>query len=131
MHQPDTKVKFAAKSTDPRKDKKFIPSEYKFTNNMLIRIVRMHFTEAGANEFLEIFNRHKGQIRSFSGCRQLQLLQDVHEKTSFTTLSCWDEEESLDRYRKSELFGKVWVQVKKLFARQPEAFSLISYIDVT
>lgn len=98
---------------------------------MLIRIVRMHFTEAGAGEFLEIFETHKKQIRNFPGCLKLQLLRDVHQKTCFTTLSHWDEEASLERYRKSELFGLVWVRVKKLFARQPEAFSLTSFMDVT
>jgi len=34
---------------------------------MIIRIVRMHFTEAGVEEFLQVFNDHKTQIRNFPG----------------------------------------------------------------
>ncbi len=42
---------------------------------MLIRIVRMHFTDAGTEEFLEIFNVNKEAIRNFPGCTHLQLLK--------------------------------------------------------
>lgn len=40
---------------------------------MIIRIVRMHFTEAGVEEFLEIFDANKIAIRNFEGCTHLQL----------------------------------------------------------
>ena len=48
---------------------------------MIIRIVRMHFTEAGVEEFLEIFNRNKVAIRNFPGCTHLQLLKDASDST--------------------------------------------------
>ena len=91
---------------------------------MLIRIVRMHFTEAGVDEFLQIFNKHKEAIRNFPGCSHLQLLKDAEDETIYTTLSHWDKEESLENYRKSELFGQVWGRVKTLFAERTQAFSL-------
>ncbi|MBS1949496.1 MAG: hypothetical protein OJF59_002790 [Cytophagales bacterium] len=97
---------------------------------MIIRIVRMHFTQAGVNEFLEIFNRHKSAIRNFPGCLHLQLLVDVDDKTVFSTLSHWDEPQSLENYRKSELFGQVWGRVKTLFSERTQAFSLEKFIDV-
>lgn len=97
---------------------------------MIIRIVRMHFTEAGVEEFLEIFNRNKVAIRNFPGCSHLQLLKDAEDETIYTTLSHWDKEESLEAYRKSELFGSVWGRVKTLFAERTVAFSLKKYIEM-
>ncbi|MBS1554018.1 MAG: putative quinol monooxygenase [Bacteroidota bacterium] len=97
---------------------------------MLIRIVRMHFTEAGVEEFLEIFNAHKTAIRNFPGCSHLQLLKDAEDPNCYTTLSHWDKPESLEAYRKSELFGKVWGRVKTLFSERTQAFSLDKFIDV-
>jgi heme-degrading monooxygenase HmoA len=97
---------------------------------MLIRMVRMHFTAAGAEEFLEIFHQHKTQIRNFPGCHHLQLLQDVKDVYCYTTLSHWDGEASLENYRKSELFEGVWSRVKKLFARRTEAFSMVQVMEV-
>jgi heme oxygenase (mycobilin-producing) len=97
---------------------------------MLIRIVRMHFTEAGVEEFLAIFNENKIAIRNFPGCSHLQLLKDIDNPLCFSTLSHWDKEESLDHYRTSELFGKVWGRVKTLFSQRSQAFSLEKFIDL-
>jgi hypothetical protein len=90
----------------------------------------MHFTEAGVDEFLEVFEKHKEAIRNFEGCLHLQLLRDVNDKTTFTTLSHWRDQGCLDKYRKSELFEKVWGQVKTLFAERSLAFSLEKFIEV-
>jgi heme oxygenase (mycobilin-producing) len=98
---------------------------------MIIRIVRMHFTEAGVEEFLEIFDRNKVAIRNFPGCSHLQLLKDAEDETIYTTLSHWDKEESLEAYRKSELFGAVWGRVKTLFAERTVAFSLRKFIELS
>ena len=98
---------------------------------MIIRIVRMHFTEAGVEEFLDIFNRNKVAIRNFPGCSHLQLLKDAEDETVYTTLSHWDKEESLEAYRKSELFGAVWGRVKTLFAERTVAFSLKKFIELS
>ena len=92
---------------------------------MILRIVRMHFTSAGVEEFLEIFNTHKDAIRNFEGCTHLELLRDLDDETVYTTLSYWTDTESLDRYRKSELFSSVWGRVKTLFAERTQAFSLV------
>jgi heme-degrading monooxygenase HmoA len=97
---------------------------------MIIRIVRMHFTEAGVSEFLDIFNANKERIRSFPGCSHLQLLKDVDDPNTYSTLSYWDSEQSLENYRKSELFGSVWGRVKTLFAERSQAFSLEKFIEL-
>ncbi|MBL7876502.1 MAG: antibiotic biosynthesis monooxygenase [Cyclobacteriaceae bacterium] len=97
---------------------------------MIIRIVRMHFTEAGVQEFLEIFNQHKEAIRNFPGCLHLQLLKDVEDVNTYTTLSHWQDETDLEKYRKSELFGSVWGRVKTLFSERTQAFSLEKFIEL-
>src|SRR6478735_4021188 len=97
---------------------------------MIIRIVRMHFTDAGVEEFLEIFNAHKEAIRNFPGCTHLQLLKDAEDPNSFSTLSHWNGPDDLENYRKSELFGSVWGRVKTLFSERTQAFSLEKFIEV-
>lgn len=97
---------------------------------MIIRIVRMHFTEAGVEEFLQIFDENKKEIRNFPGCSHLQLLKDAGNQNIYTTLSHWNGPSDLESYRKSELFGKVWGRVKTLFAERTQAFSLENFIDV-
>ena len=97
---------------------------------MIIRIVRMHFTEAGIDEFLEIFNRNKIAIRNFPGCTHLELLKDAEDAFTYTTLSHWQDEKSLEAYRKSELFASVWGRVKTLFSERTQAFSLRKFIEL-
>src|SRR5215510_12379813 len=97
---------------------------------MIIRIVRMHFTDAGVAEFLSIFNANKEAIRNFPGCTHLELLKDASNECIFTTLSHWQDEESLNHYRNSELFGKVWGTVKTLFAERTQAFTLMKFIEL-
>lgn len=90
----------------------------------------MHFTEAGVEEFLEIFNENKEAIRNFEGCSHLQLLRDQDDPTVYTTLSHWESGENLENYRKSALFGKVWGRVKSLLSERTIAFSLEKYIEL-
>jgi quinol monooxygenase YgiN len=97
---------------------------------MLIRIVRMHFTEAGVDEFLAIFDANKKSIRNFPGCTHLELLRDTEDPTVFTTLSHWHDETFLEAYRKSELFASVWGTVKTLFAERTQAFSLKKFMEI-
>ena len=97
---------------------------------MIIRIVRMHFTEAGVDEFLTIFNENKERIRNFPGCTHLQLLKDAKDPNCYTTLSHWQAPEDLENYRKSELFASVWGRVKTLFSERTQAFSLEKFIEL-
>lgn len=90
----------------------------------------MHFTEAGVEEFLTIFNKNKVAIRNFEGCSHLELLKDVGDPLTYTTLSHWDNLDHLELYRKSELFGAVWGRVKTLFSERSQAFSLEKFIEL-
>jgi heme-degrading monooxygenase HmoA len=82
------------------------------------------------DEFLEIFNANKIAIRNFPGCTHLQLLKDADDSNTYTTLSYWNDAQSLENYRKSELFGSVWGRVKTLFAERSQAFSLEKFIEL-
>lgn len=91
---------------------------------MIVRIVRMHFTEAGVQEFLSIFEHNREAIRAFDGCVHVELLRDLDNDQIFTTISHWRDRESLEKYRQSQLFGAIWGKVKRLFAERTQAFSM-------
>ncbi|GAB4125788.1 MAG: putative quinol monooxygenase [Raineya sp.] len=93
---------------------------------MLIRIVRMCFQEDKTQDFLEIFEESKHQIRAFEGCLHLELWQDAHLPNVFCTHSRWIDESYLEAYRQSELFRSTWSKTKMLFSEKPQAFSLKS-----
>jgi heme-degrading monooxygenase HmoA len=97
---------------------------------MIIRIVRMHFTEAGLGEFLGIFEENMRAIRGMPGCSHLELLRDIDDPLTFTTVSHWDDLKYLNAYRQSDLFGKVWGRVKTLFSQRSTAFSVEKYIEL-
>jgi heme-degrading monooxygenase HmoA len=96
----------------------------------IVRVVRMHFRTEGVAIFLAIFEANKQSIRNFPGCTHLELLTDVKDPLLYTTLSHWDSEDSLNQYRQSELFAGVWSRVKLLFSKQPDAFSLVKFIEL-
>lgn len=94
---------------------------------MIVRIVRMHFTEEGGKKFLTIFQANCDAIRNFEGCTHLELLRDLHNPHVFTTLSYWKTADSLERYRNSQLFASVWERVKILFSERTQAFTLENF----
>lgn len=91
---------------------------------MITRVVRMEFQPDKVDEFLEIFNATRSQIRHFPGVLKLQLHRDARHENVFYTYSHWESESQLNTYRKSELFGSVWPRTKALFLSPPKAFSL-------
>ena len=91
---------------------------------MIIRIVKMEFEEERIPVFLDIFSSSRDRIRSFPGCKHLQLLQDETDFRVFFTYSHWNKEDDLVTYRNSELFKTVWSDTKKLFRAAPQAWSL-------
>jgi len=57
---------------------------------MIIRIVQMTFREEAVSEFLALFEERRLQIRSFEGCRHLELWQDAADARIFFTYSHWE-----------------------------------------
>jgi len=84
----------------------------------------MRFRPDGVDTFLSIFNANYTSIRNFPGCTHLDLLHDVNDPLSYSTLSHWNSEDDLEQYRQLELFSSVWGRVKPLFAERPVAWSM-------
>jgi len=87
------------------------------------RIVKMTFESDKCDEFQTYFTEIKEQIALQEGCLEVKLLKDKDESGIFFTYSVWENQECIDAYRNTELFGQVWPKVKKWFAAKPEAWS--------
>lgn len=84
----------------------------------------MHFEPENIPSFERIFETSREHIKSFAGCRHLDLFRDIRNPDVFFTYSIWESEAALEAYRESEFFRKVWSQTRKLFAEKPQAWSL-------
>lgn len=83
----------------------------------------MTFRPDAVDTFLRIFDDSSPRIRAFPGCHHLELWQDASYPNIFTTMSEWDDDAALERYRKSDLFRGTWSRTKPLFAAKPDARS--------
>lgn len=90
---------------------------------MLIRIVRMTFHPDKVDTFRSIFEEAAPRIRAYPGCTHLDLWQDVRHPNILTSHSHWHDGDTLDAYRRSDLFASTWERVKPLFAARPIAHS--------
>ena len=88
----------------------------------------MTFTQETLKQFEAIFRKHENAIGDQPGCFKVELVKDTTNPLVRATVSIWDSEESLNDYRKSELFGEVWPETKRLFAAAPE---VVSYINLS
>jgi quinol monooxygenase YgiN len=84
----------------------------------------MTFQADLVDAFQELFEERKATIRSFPGCRHLELWRDIKNPDTFFTYSNWDSEAHLDHYRFSEFFKDTWGKTKALFADKPHAWSV-------
>lgn len=91
---------------------------------MIVRIVKMIFREEEVQRFQELFNERKQMIRTFDGCKHLELWQETGKPNVFFTYSIWDSQQHLDHYRFSELFKDTWGKTKELFADGAQAWSV-------
>lgn len=91
---------------------------------MIVRVVQMTFHPEKLDEFLQLFEKTKDQIRNFEGCHHLELWQDPKYPNITMTYSHWESKEALEKYRQSELFKSTWQQTKVLFAAPPKAWSM-------
>lgn len=91
---------------------------------MIVRVVQMHFKADCVADFLAMFDEIKDGIRNQPGCELLELYQDKVDRQRFYTYSYWQDEVSLNNYRKSALFEVVWPKTKAMFDQKPIAHSL-------
>lgn len=91
---------------------------------MITRIVKMTFIPEKVDDFLKVFHESSSFIRSYPGCIQMQLLNDIHQPNVYYTYSHWESEEHLNHYRNSTLFREIWSKTKINFSAKAEATSL-------
>ncbi|SFR48294.1 Quinol monooxygenase YgiN [Robiginitalea myxolifaciens] len=96
---------------------------------MLTRIVCLQFKQENIPSFERIFESSRERIRTFPGCKHLELLRESGEVGIFFTYSKWESESALENYRKSPFFKGVWSQTKALFAAPAKAWSLYNHLD--
>jgi len=96
---------------------------------MITRVVKLDFQENKTEAFFKFFDTIKNSVNSFPGCQGMRLHRDIVNPNIVMTYSQWDSQESLDLYRNSETFGKVWPTIKPWFANKPEAWSVSTYFD--
>lgn len=91
---------------------------------MIKRIVKLTFQPALVPDFMAIFEESKAKIRVFDGNLYLELLRDIAQPHVLFTLSFWEDEAALERYRQSELFRTTWAKTKALFAEKAAAWTV-------
>jgi len=91
---------------------------------MIKRIVKLTFKPELIDDFMVVFIESAPKIRSFVGCRHMELLQNKAQKNMLFTLSEWDDESALENYRNSELFKTTWAKTKVLFDEKAEAWTV-------
>ena len=91
---------------------------------MIKRVVKMTFRTEEIEAFLTIFNQTKSYIRASEGCVHLELWRSATEPNILFTLSHWESEIFLEKYRQSDLFRRTWAKTKVLFADKPSAWTV-------
>lgn len=91
---------------------------------MILRIVQMTLRPECIEDFGKMFAERKDTIKSFRGCRHLELWQGANDPNVFFTYSHWESEADLDHYRFSEFFKETWTITKAMFAQKAQAWSV-------
>jgi quinol monooxygenase YgiN len=84
----------------------------------------MKFKPEETANFVALFETIKDEIAEMPGILNVKLYQDDLDENIFFTHSTWLNVSSLDAYKKSKLFGRVWPATKKLFSEEAVAWSL-------
>ena len=93
---------------------------------MLIRLVRLPASEASLPRLRAVLAEVMPTVRQQRGCTHLELLADHDQPTVLYTLSHWNSDNDLQRYRQSEIFAQVWPRLKAELGDRPSAVSLVS-----
>lgn len=83
----------------------------------------MVFRPEACDDFLQLFESHRRQIRAAEGCTGLQLLREKPGGNVFFTYSTWENESFIELYKQSDTFGIVWPKTKRLFQSPAEAWT--------
>ena len=93
---------------------------------MIVRIVNLTFREGGKADFYHLIEQVGDQIRRQPGCVHLEILEDIQRTNAIMTYSHWVDEQSLNDYRNSQFFSRVWPQIKDLLIEPAMARSYMT-----
>ena len=96
---------------------------------MITRIVKLHFHPEKIEEFIAFFETIKWKVATQPNCHGMKLLRDINHPNVVFTYSLWEDENALNAYRDSELFGMVWPKIKPWFQEKAEAWSVDEWFD--
>lgn len=91
---------------------------------MITRIVKLTIKPSHYPEFITLYTEAQKTIRTFEGCLELCIYNDMQQSNVVFTLSKWESEKHLNHYRFSDFFKGVWTTVKPMFEAKAEAWSL-------
>ena len=93
---------------------------------MLIRLVRLPASPETLPALRATLAEVMPTVRQQAGCTHLELRADHDAPHVLYTLSHWESDADLQRYRRSEIFGKIWPRLKVHLRERPSAFSLVA-----
>ena len=93
---------------------------------MLIRLVRLPASAETLPALRATLTEVMPTVRQQPGCTHLELRADHAAPHVLYTLSHWQSDADLQRYRRSEMFGKVWPRLKAHLRDRPSAVSLVA-----
>ncbi|HNT80764.1 MAG TPA: antibiotic biosynthesis monooxygenase [Bacteroidia bacterium] len=90
----------------------------------MIRIVKLEIKLDRLQAFQQHLAEVKDRIASFPGCTHLEIYQHLQDKNILFTYSHWNSENDLNAYLQSELFISIWSNVKPMFLKPAQAWSV-------
>mgnify|MGYP003329879989 CR=1 FL=1 len=93
----------------------------------IIRIVKMTFQPEKVSNFRSLFGQIKDKIRGFEGCINMSAYNEIGSGNVIFTYSIWESMDSLENYRKSDLFRTTWTETKSYFSEPAQAWSLETF----
>ena len=94
---------------------------------MITRIVKLEIKPEYALQFRQTFADNHVRIESFPGCIEVRLVHASSDDQTHFTISTWENEQALENYRHSELFGVIWPTVKPWFKEKAEAWTTVGF----
>ena len=92
---------------------------------MITRIVKLSFKQSYCFEFEQNFPQFKSIVQNQKGCQEVSLKKDLSSNTYFT-ISLWEREEDLNKYRNSLGFKNIWTELKAHFSEKAEAWTTLN-----
>jgi len=86
---------------------------------MIYRVVRLHLRPEETARFEAFFRERQPQIEAFDGCYKTILLRNTKEPDVYYTLSEWESEAHLDRYRYSAFQRNLGLHQEPLRRKSP------------